>query len=318
MKDTKTYELTISFPTEGTPPAESLQCKEEVMDCLRALGEESFVEGSIDNIEVDYDYERTYEQQYLDYGGQLSPLVLYKYSAERLTDIAAELVRRFGGRITLRHGALETEQWLHGWKENFKPFATRRFQVYPPWCSVSSQPGLLPLVVEPGVAFGTGQHDTTRLCLAALEDQLDTLLSSGAGGACSLLDVGTGTGILAIAAAKGGMHPVWATDIDVDAVGAVRENASVNGVFIEVREGSIPFGAGPFDIVVANILAVVLRKLFAELAHALAPGGRLILSGLLIEDKPEFEALGHAHGLALLQANERAGWSMLLFGAPQK
>ena len=316
MRETKTYELTISFPQEGNRGEEALLCKEEVISCLRALGEESFVEGAIDNIEVDYDYDRTYEEQYLAMGGPLSPIVLYKYSAERLGQIAACLAERFGSRIALSHGALDTDKWLHGWKENFKPFTTRRFQVHPPWIAVPPQVGLLPLVIEPGVAFGTGHHDTTRLCLAALEDQLENVVASPNTSSTSLLDVGTGTGILAIAAAKGGMHPVWATDIDIDAVGAVRENARVNGVHLEVREGSIPFEGGPWDVVVANILAVVLRKILPQLAAALKPKGRLILSGLLVEDRAEFEALAMKHALTLRAFREESGWAMLLFVAP--
>ena len=155
------------------------------------------------------------------------------------------------------------------------------------------------------MAFGTGQHATTQLCLGTLES-----IPIGR----RLLDVGTGTGILAIAAAKAGWGEVVASDIDPDSIMAARRNAEVNKVAINLFAGSFPpdtKGHG-FDIVVANILAVVLLRLMKDLGTQVVAGGHLILSGLLVEDETQMITAAAEHGLAFVSTLQQDGWSALL------
>ncbi|HEY9405131.1 MAG TPA: 50S ribosomal protein L11 methyltransferase [Pyrinomonadaceae bacterium] len=164
--------------------------------------------------------------------------------------------------------------WLGEWKKSWRPVEVgARFVVAPPWGEVEDRPGRIIIRIEPGMAFGTGTHETTRLCLVALEKYF-----TGA----SLLDVGTGTGILAIAAAKlyAGAR-VEACDTDAEAVEIARENATLNGVAAQVnfRTGTIEETGASFDCVCANLTADVILPLLPALIGATC--GRLILSGIL-------------------------------------
>ena len=173
--------------------------------------------------------------------------------------------------MTLREVA--DEDWLGEWKKSWQPVATGRFVVAPPWSDVPEQGGQICIRIEPGMAFGTGTHETTRLCLRAIEKHFD-------GG--SLLDVGTGTGILAIAAAK--LFPeakIAACDTDADAVAIAQENARLNGVAerIVFRVGTVEEDAASANMVCANLTADVILSLLPTLLGSSC--GRLVLSGIL-------------------------------------
>ncbi len=164
------------------------------------------------------------------------------------------------------------EDWLGEWKKNWQPVKTGRFIVAPPWSDIPDASDQVVIRIEPGMAFGTGTHETTRLCLAAIEKYFT-------GG--SFLDVGTGTGILAIAATK--LFPnarVEAVDTDAQAVEIARENARLNGVAnIGFRVGSIDERTASADLVCANLTAEVINSLLPQLLGATC--GRLVLSGIL-------------------------------------
>jgi ribosomal protein L11 methyltransferase len=169
---------------------------------------------------------------------------------------------------------------------------------------VSTPPGALRLVLEPGLAFGTGDHPTTGLCL----EELDRFVQSHPG--ASVLDVGTGSGILAIAAKKLGAGATVGTDNDPVALRVARENAEVNGVAFDVR-AEIPEGA-TFDLVLANILANTLCDLAPGLSRAVAPGGRLLLSGILETQAAEVEA-AYAPFLVPRERRVEANWVCAAF-----
>ena len=166
------------------------------------------------------------------------------------------------------------EDWLGEWKKSWQPVEVgQRFIIAPPWSEIENNHGRIVIRIEPGMAFGTGTHETTRLCLAAIEQHFD-------GG--SFLDVGTGTGILAIAAAK--LFPearVEACDTDAEALEIARENAALNGVpHIAFAVGSIDDGqTASANCVCANLTADVIVPLLPPLIGATC--GRLILSGIL-------------------------------------
>jgi ribosomal protein L11 methyltransferase len=173
----------------------------------------------------------------------------------------------------MRFREVEGRDWLAEWKKGWRPTEVGRFVVAPPWSEVPEGEGRVLIRVEPGMAFGTGTHETTRLCLAAIEEHFR-------GG--SLLDVGTGTGILAIAAAR--LSPearVEACDTDPLAVSVAEENARLNGVAerIAFRVGSVEETTASADLVCANLTADVILPLLPALLGATC--GRLVLSGIL-------------------------------------
>ena len=209
------------------------------------------------------------------------------------------------------------EDWAHAWKKHFKPLRIgRRVLLSPAWETPEIRPGELVVRLEPGMAFGTGLHPTTRLCVAALEDKVRPNEP--------VLDVGTGSGVLAITAARLGARPVWATDIDPLAVRAARDNAARNaipcsGETMRVEQASVPPGqSGRFPLIVANILAEVLVGLLdgdcgnVPLCEPLAPGGHLILSGIL-EDRVEIvQSAAARHGLREVDRLQEGDWVALV------
>jgi len=177
------------------------------------------------------------------------------------------------GLIDLKTREVPDRDWLAEWKKDWQPVEVGRFTIAPPWSEIKDRPGRIVIRIEPGMAFGTGTHETTRLCLKAIEKHFR-------GG--SFLDVGTGTGILAIAAAK--MWPdarVEACDTDAEAVEIARENARLNGVGdqIDFRAGSVEEQTSSADLVCANLTATVIVDLLPSLLGATC--GRLVLSGIL-------------------------------------
>jgi ribosomal protein L11 methyltransferase len=175
----------------------------------------------------------------------------------------------------IRSSKVADRDWLGEWKKSWQPVAVgQKFLIAPPWSEIADDEGRLVIRIEPGMAFGTGTHETTRLCLAAIEKYF-------AGG--SLLDVGTGTGILAIAAAMLKRDArIEACDMDADAVEIARENARLNNVAerISFHVGSVEETAtASADVVCANLTADVIVPLLPALLAASC--GRLILSGIL-------------------------------------
>lgn len=188
---------------------------------------------------------------------------------ELLEGLPAFGIESASTEITLR--TVEEEDWANAWKAYFKPIRLgERLIVTPPWETPELKPDDVVVVIDPGMAFGTGSHPTTQLCLEALERRVKP--------GDRVADIGTGSGILSIAAVKLGAGLVEACDIDPLAVKITRENAVVNNVVFNCEE-TMP--QGEFDIVVANILADVILGLRQELFDLLRPGGTLIASGII-------------------------------------
>ena len=197
---------------------------------------------------------------------------------------------------------VEQRDWLEEWKKNWQPVEIGRFIVAPPWSNVDEQPDSLIIRIEPGMAFGTGTHETTRLCLNAIQQHY-------AGG--SFLDVGTGTGILAIAAAK--LFPqahIEACDTDADAIAIARENAAANGVLIDFRVGSVDESTASADLVCANLTADVITPLLKTLVGLSC--GKLILSGILETQVEMVQAGLHACGIDQFEVAQDGEWVALI------
>ena len=171
--------------------------------------------------------------------------------------------------------------WVKHFRAGFRAFRVGRFVVAPPW-DPPEDPSPDLLVVDPGRAFGTGTHETTRLCLGALED-LAARRPLG-----RTLDLGSGTALLAIAAGRLGAAPLFASDIDPEATSSSSHHAHINGVRLRIvrADGGRGLRAGSFDLVLANLMALLLVDRAAEIGSLLAPGGALVLSGLLVDDLP--------------------------------
>jgi ribosomal protein L11 methyltransferase len=170
--------------------------------------------------------------------------------------------------------------------------------------------------MDPGMAFGTGLHPTTRLCLAGIERWADEgLIGRGRArnGSARLLDVGCGSGILAIAAGLLGAGELVGVDTDPIAVEATLANARRNRVARRLRawRGSLPSGAEPFDLVAANLIASVLVALAADLAGELVPGGRILASGIFVDREGDVRTAFEAAGLRVLRRDAEGDWVAL-------
>ncbi len=197
--------------------------------------------------------------------------------------------------------------WVARFREGFRSFRVGRFLVAPPWDALDA-PSRDVLLVDPGRAFGTGTHETTRLCLAALEDL------AGRRPLGRTLDLGAGTGLLAIAAARLGASPVVASDLDPEATGSSRHHARLNGApLLVVRaDGGRGFRPASFDLLLANLMALLLVDRSAEIRSLLAPGGALVLSGLLAGDVPHVRDAFAACGTPAVRLDGE--WAALVYG----
>lgn len=220
------------------------------------------------------------------------------FDALRIYDLPSSSVRDMNVREVAQR------DWLEEWKQNWQPVEIGRFIIAPPWSTLGDTHDRLIIRIEPGMAFGTGTHETTRLCLEAIEKHF---------GGGSFLDVGTGTGILAIAAAK--LFPgarIEACDTDEMAVAIARENAAANGVAdrIEFRAGSVEESTASADLVCANLTADVIVQILPQLIGATC--GRLILSGILDTQIEMVQAGLHDNGIDDFQIEQDGEWVALI------
>lgn len=207
--------------------------------------------------------------------------------------------------------AIADEDWARRSQENLKAITVGRLVIAPPWdvpdATASERAGTRVIVIEPSMGFGTAHHATTRLCLRALQ-QCEL-------GGRRVLDVGTGSGVLAIAAAVLGADRVVAIDYDPDALDAARENVRRNGVRVELRQENLQRDAlEPADVVVANLTGALLQRSAGRLAD-LARGGTLIVTGLLDEEASDVRAAFAPYGASAEEERE-SGWTAFVFTVP--
>jgi ribosomal protein L11 methyltransferase len=213
-----------------------------------------------------------------------------------------------GNEFRFTHAMLPDQDWNEEWKKGFVPIDLgKRFTILPPW--EAPKPGRSNIIVDPGQAFGTGHHETTRSCLVLLEKYSLTSKRE------RCLDVGTGTGILAIAASMLGFREVVAVDTDQLAIDATKKNAELNKISgIDVHLGGIEEASGRFDMITANILATILISLAPMLAERLREDGVLILSGILAGQDEEVLAAMQQFGLRCKEVFPDAKWRSLVVG----
>ena len=204
------------------------------------------------------------------------------------------------------------QNWMEAWKQHYKPILIgKSLLILPAWLE-SPEPSRIPIKIDPGMAFGTGTHPTTQLCLELMERS--SLVTSPLS---QVIDVGCGSGILSIAALKLGAEKVLGVDIDIESVRNSRENADTNGVgdelilgqgsVTEVLAGQFAFKSAP--LVVANILGPILIRLFdAGLADLVEPNGEIILSGILDHQAESVIGAGQAKGLKRGEVRQMGDW----------
>jgi ribosomal protein L11 methyltransferase len=212
------------------------------------------------------------------------------------------------GEVTTR--LVDEADWAEEWKRHFPVLRVgRRLVIRPTWREHTAGDDDVVLALDPGMAFGTGLHPTTRLCLAALEGLADR----GALAGRRLLDVGCGSGILAIAGVRLGAASALGVDTDPIAIEATAANARRNriGRRVRAREGSLPTGQRPFDVVVANLIASLLVRLAGDLRTEVAPGGTLLASGIFVDREAEVRAAFEAADMRVAGRLAEGDWVAL-------
>jgi ribosomal protein L11 methyltransferase len=216
---------------------------------------------------------------------------------------------------------IEDQNWMEAWKEHYQPIPIGRHLVIVPAWLDSPDPTRLAVKIDPGMAFGTGTHPTTQLCLEFIEEYMDRSRHDGV--PTTIIDIGCGSGILSIGAVILGATFALGVDIDEAAIRASRENALTNGIqddMFELGTGSVAeILAGKFKVssaplVLANILAPVLVRLFEMgLAQVVAPGGSIILSGILEEQAGSVKQAAESYDMVFAGQKQMGDWVTLLY-----
>lgn len=240
---------------------------------------------------------------------------------EQLTAISAALAKLkkqdtagIWGRLAIETNITHQEEWEWGWKKYFKPFPVgKTFFIKPSWETLEDTQGRYVLEIDPASSFGTGSHDTTQLCIAALEDTVQPRTR--------LLDMGTGSGILSIAAAMLGAQVDTVVDIDANCLKTAQENAEKNHITIgrtlcgdalrNPRLAEKINANAPYDMITANIVADIIIKMSPFFAQWLRMGGVLICSGILDERAQEVQSALEVNGFSVDRTASSGGWTAL-------
>ena len=212
------------------------------------------------------------------------------------------------GTLNIDFRTVSDDAWKDTWKKYYKPFyVTEHMVIKPTWEEFSPRPGDQIIEIDPGMAFGSGTHETTAMCIQLLKEEIK--------GGENVIDVGTGSGILAIAAGLLGARNVLAVDIDRDAVRVAQKNVEHNGLdrIIDVREGDLlKYVKEQCDICVANIISDVIIANCASLMQHIVAGGKLICSGIVKDRTEEVRSALESAGYEILEERHRGEWTAFL------
>lgn len=241
------------------------------------------------------------------------------YPADEDAERVAAVLRDALPALTFEHAELPEENWVQRSLEGLRPVRAGRYLVHGSHDRDAVRAGDVSIEIDAGEAFGTGHHATTAGCLLAIERSFRTANPQ------QVLDLGTGSGVLAIAIAKHLKGTVLATDIDPVSVRTARTNAHVNGVSTHIQfavaggmDHPLIRGNVPYDLIVANILAEPLRNMALAITRAIAPSGTLILSGLLERQASSVLSAYRTHGLTPVRHDIRDGWATLTLRYPDR
>jgi len=227
-------------------------------------------------------------------------LVSVDGSAERIEELAAALTTAGAREVTTRD--LAEDNWEIAWRQFFKPRRIgTRFLVRPTWEEAEPAPDDLVIVLDPGQAFGTGDHPTTRLCLELMEG----VQIAGR----RVLDVGCGSGILSVGACLLGAKKVMAIDIDPIAVEVAKENRDLNQVQFDAAVGEGLDGLkGDWDVAISNIISATLVRIACDVRDVLVDGGRWVVSGVIVDNWPDVLMAAEKAGFRFVEKREEDGW----------
>lgn len=244
----------------------------------------------------DYGIENTLEE-----GASLTGcLVEVEGSESRIQELAAALTQAGAVEVTSRN--LVEENWEIAWRQFFKPRRIgKKFVVRPTWEKLESSADDLEIVLDPGQAFGTGDHPTTRLCLELME----TIELEGR----RVVDIGCGSGILSVGACLLNAKKVLAIDIDPIAVEVAKENRDLNGVNFEAYAGEGLNGLkGDWDVAISNIISATLVRIACDVRDVLVDSGRWIVSGVILDNWPDVRIAAERAGFEFIEKREEDGW----------
>ncbi len=295
--------LSITYPEPNDDNFESWVFEQDMYGTLYAYGTATINEqdsGTMDGQDLAEGKKRLMCYFEHDQGAQ---------AAEVRTAIE-QLARRSAFEIETACETFEDESWKDGWKAWFRPAQiSRRIAVRTPWCEFTPAEGSKCIVIEPGMAFGTGLHETTRLCIEAIDE------NSSDGSVKSLLDVGCGSGILSIAACLCDIPEVRGVDNDPVAVEVSLQNGKDNNVSAKFDDTDIWDVTEKYDLVVANIISPVLKALKEDIKNACRIGGKVVLSGILADERHEVAQAFTEEGVKIRLIDQRikGEWSSLTF-----
>lgn len=298
----------------------SHEATEAVADIFHDLGSSGVV---IEDPELINTYRRSGSWDYCDIPEELNTEVVIIKAYLPVDELLDDKLRDFEERVNLLHEhnldkgrgcincrEVQEEDWASSWKEYFHPVrVSEHIVIKPSWEDYLPAVGDLVIELDPGMAFGTGTHHTTAMCIRCLEDVIKPNNI--------VFDVGTGSGILAVAAAKLGAASVRAVDLDPVAVRVAKENVVFNNVTetVEITQGDLLTGvAGKADVIVANIIADIIIKMLPDVRARLHSNGVFIASGIITERLSDVTEALIMHGFVIDKVIEEGGWAAIVAG----
>lgn len=253
----------------------------------------------VQGVQIDEGEQFTALKAYFDHADNHSGLVRYCFALAQ---------QEPGVGIIIRQAVIDDQPWSENWKKNFETMRVgERIVVYPPWVEPSDSFSTA-IVINPGMAFGTGQHATTRGCLVMIERHASRPAMRKA------LDIGTGSGILGILMAKLGLF-VTGVDPDPVALQQAGDNARANGVDLQLVESLDDVDDGRFDMIAANLYTNLLKNLSADMCARVASDGVIICSGFILDDEEAVRVAFERYGVRVHDRIEDSGWVTLVFAA---
>lgn len=301
----KWYEIIVTTTSEGTELIADAFFAIGCVNGVKILDKNDILE--IINTQNNWDY---IEEELLQKSNiaKVSGFVSEEEKEEKLKELSNYLSQNHYEYSEITTMLIDDESWYDSWKKYYKPIEAGKYVIVPKWINYDNKDNFIVVLMDPGMAFGTGEHESTKMCLMLMSDI--NIADK------SVIDVGTGSGILGIAAAKSGASSCYMCDIDSIAVKAAKENALLNGIEskLNIELSDLISGSGKTaDIVLANLTADILIRLSHGLTNHINKGGSLICSGIIHARKQEVITAFIGAGFTLTREIAMGEWNALTF-----